>query len=136
MAITLCGSIKFFDDMDAHRKILEDVGHTVFMPVKAPDVDYWESDGTKRVAAKRGLRLIEKHLEKIEQSDAILVVNITKGDQVNYIGANTFMEILFARYKTKKIFILNPLPDQSYIREELDSVEPIVLNGDFALLRS
>lgn len=129
MTITICGSIKFFDDMVAIQKDLEARGHTVLMPVKADGVDYWAADNTSRVQAKKTLELINEHFHKIEKSDAILVVNITKGDIQNYIGANTFLEIGFAHYRDKKIFLLNPFPDQPYIIDEIETIDPVVLNG-------
>lgn len=130
MTITVCGSIKFFDQMVTIQKELEELGHVVYMPVKAPGVDYWSEDNTSRVKAKKSLELIGEHFKKIEKSDAILVVNTTKGDIVNYIGANTFLEIGYAHYIDKKLYLLNPIPDQPYILDEIQTVEPIVLNGD------
>lgn len=113
---------------------LEKLGHTVLMPVKAPGVDYWEADNTKRVAAKKGLELINEHFDKIERSDAILVVNLTKGDIVNYIGANTFLELGFAHYRDKKIFLINPIPVQPYIIDEILTIDPVVLDGDLSAI--
>jgi translation elongation factor EF-Ts len=130
MIITICGSIKFFDQMVGIQKELEELGHTIYMPVKAPGVDYWSKDNTSRVEAKKDLELISEHFKKIEKSDAILVVNITKGDVENYIGANTFLEIGYAHYIGKKLYLLNPTPDQPYILDEIQTVDPIVLNGD------
>lgn len=130
MTITICGSIKFFDDMVKIQKDLEARGHTVLMPVKADGVDYWAEDNTSRVQAKKTLELINEHFHKIEQSDAILVVNMTKKDIENYIGANTFLEIGFAHYRDKKIFLLNPVPDQPYIIDEIQTIDPIVIDGN------
>lgn len=135
MVITVCGSIKFFDNMLDIQKKLEASGQTVLMPVKADGVDYWEQDNTKRVKAKKELELISEHFRKIEQSDAILVVNITKKDIENYVGANTFLEIGFAHYIEKKIYFLNPIPNQPYIIDELQTIEPIILNGDLGRLQ-
>src|SRR3989344_1946573 len=129
MVITICGSIKFYDEMLNAKVQLEKLGHKVLIPGKAQDVDYWEKDNTKRVEAKKKFEFISEHMDKIENSDAILVVNITKKDIKNYIGANTFLEMGFAHYRKKKIFTLNPLPDQTYIMDELVTFEPIVLNG-------
>lgn len=130
MIITICGSIKFFEDMVKIQKDLEARGNTVLMPVKADGVDYWAEDNTSRVQAKKNLELINEHLNKIEKSDAILVVNITKKDIKNYIGANTFLEIGFAHYRNKKIFLLHPIPDQPYIIDEILTIDPIVINGN------
>lgn len=134
MKITLCGSIKFFDQMVEIQKKLEQMGHTIFMPIKADGVDYWAKDNISRVEAKKKLELISEHMDKIEKSDAILVVNLTKGDIENYIGANTFLEIGFAHYRDKKIYFLNEIPNQKYIEDEILTVEPIVLKGDLRLI--
>ncbi len=131
MIITICGSLKFYDEMLKARKELEKRGHKVLMPTKTQGVDYWEEDNTKRVEAKKKLELIRVHIDKIEKSDAILVLNIKKHDVENYIGANTFLEMGFAYYRKKKIFTLNPLPNQPYIIDELLTFDPIVINGDF-----
>jgi hypothetical protein len=135
MIITICSSLKFWDEVLKLKDGLEEFGHTVYTPIKVEGVDYWEEDGSKRVAAKKARDLISEHMKKIEESDAILVANYTKKEIENYIGANTFMEIGFAHYIKKKIFFINPIPDQPYIREELDSVEPIILDGDLGKIK-
>ncbi len=117
------------------QKELEALGHTVLMPVKAPGVDYWATDNTERVKAKKSMELISEHLRKIDKSDAILVVNITKGDIENYIGANTFLELGYAHDKQIKIFLLNPIPDQPYIYDEMLTFDTTVLNGDLAKIK-
>ncbi|MBI2466048.1 MAG: hypothetical protein HYV66_02340 [Candidatus Sungbacteria bacterium] len=130
MKITICGSMKFNSEMVELQKKLEALGHQVHMPIAVTGLDYWAQDGVKRIEAKKGLRLVETHLDKITESDAILVANYTKGDTKNYIGANTFLEMGYAKYKGKKIFVLNPLPDHKYIYEELTSFEGMILNDD------
>ena len=132
MIITICGSIKFFDEMLEAKNRLEEIGHSALIPVKADGIDYWTEDNAGRVEAKKKFEFISEHLNKIDASDAILVVNITKGDIKNYVGANTFLEIGYAHHKKKKIYFLNPVPEQKYIIDEILTVEPIVLNGDFS----
>lgn len=132
MKITICSSLKFWDEIQNLRDQLEELGHTVYMPIKAEGVDYWEEDGSKRIAAKKTQELISEHMEKIENSDAILVTNYTKRETENYIGANTFLEVGYAHHMGKKIYFLNPIPDQPYIREELEAVSPVVLNGNLS----
>lgn len=134
MKITLCGSMKFNDKFLELKKDLENLGHEVLMPIAIEGLDYWGEDGAERIKAKKGLNLIETHMDKITESEAILVANYTKGDVQNYIGANTFLEMGYAKYKGKKIFVLNPLPSQNYINDELVSFGPVVLNGDLSLI--
>ena len=38
------------------------------------------------------------------------------------------MEIAFAYVANKKIFLLNPIPQQDYIRDELNAMGPLVIN--------
>lgn len=132
MKITICGSIKFMDSMIELQKKLEAGGHTIFMPFRVEGVDYWSEDNKGRVEAKKKLGLIHRHLANIERSDAILVANYTKRDIENYIGANTFTEMAFAHFRKKKIFVLNPVPDQKYIIDELLSMDLILLDRDLS----
>jgi nucleoside 2-deoxyribosyltransferase len=120
------------DQMIEIQKKLEADRHTVYMPIKVPGVDYWAQDNTGRVQAKRNLNLIAEHMNKIGKSDAILVANYTKGDTINYIGANTFIEMGYTHYLGKPIFVLNPLPDQPYIKDEIETMDCAVIDGDLS----
>lgn len=131
MKITLCGSLKFHDQMLELQKQLEVLGHTCYLPIKVEGVNYWAIDSTDRIHAKASKDLVSEHFRKIQDSDAILVANYTKHEIVNYIGANTFLEIGFAHFLGKMIFVLNPLPDQPYISEELASMKLVILEGNF-----
>jgi hypothetical protein len=135
MIIAICGSIKFYDEMLKVQKVLEGLGHMVLMPNKAEGVDYWAKDNRSRVEAKKKFNFIGEHLDKIEKSDAVLVVNVTKNEITNYIGANTFLEMGFAYYRKKKIYTINPLPNQQYIEDELLTFEPMVLDGDLGKIK-
>ena len=134
MKITICGSLKFFDTMVGIQERLEEMGHEVLMPIEVPGLDYWSEDGSLRVQAKRAHDLIGKHFRKIEQSDAVLVVNMTKGAIEHYIGANTFLELGFAHYLGKRIYLLYPIPDQPYILDEVLAIGAQVLDGDVSSL--
>lgn len=100
------------------------------MPNKISSVDYWAEDNSLKIEMNKKLGLISEHMNKIEKSEAILVVNITKGDMENYIGANTFLEIGYAYHRDKKIYFLNSIPAQKYIEDEILTVEPIIIFGD------
>lgn len=123
------------NEMREAEEKLREFCHEVLMPIQAKGVDYWSEDNTNRVEAKKTHGLIGKHMDKIERSDAILVINITKKDVENYIGANTFLEVGFAHYRKKKIFFLNPTPVQAYIIDEIETIEPIVINGDYSKIQ-
>lgn len=76
--------------------------------------------------------LIRKHFEKIRESDAILVLNLTKNGVPYYIGANTFLEMGFAHVLGLRIFLLHQIPDNPYIRNETEAMRPTILYGNLS----
>ena len=73
-------------------------------------------------------KLINEHIEKIERSDAILVLNLDRDGNEGYIGGNTFLEIGIAYYLSKKIFLWKkPAEDLPYF-EEIMALNPVIIN--------
>ena len=126
--ITICGSIRFFNEMLELKKRLEAQGFRVFTPSEeGTSKDYSKLSRKEQADVKQVF--IDKHIEKIKQSDSILIANYTKGEVKDYIGANSFLEMAFAYLLKKNIFILNSIPEQSNTLE-IEGLKPIVLNGD------
>lgn len=123
MTITICGSMAFIDQMERIEKALTERGHIAHTPVRL-------DDGSTGPEAKRKFGLIREHMDRIEKSDAVLVMNLAKKGINGYVGANSFLEIGYAHGRRKTIFLWSPLPDQPYIRDELEAMEPRVVNGD------
>ena len=48
----------------------------------------------------------------------------------NYIGGNTLMEMGFAHVNDKKIFLLNPIPEEVSYADEIKAMVDVVINGD------
>lgn len=130
MVIAICGSMKFIKQMGEVERKLTSLGHTVCMPIEKDDLYQWSDDHVGRVEAKKKYGFIGEHMKKIKQSDAILVMNFTKNEIENYIGANTFLEIGFAYFHKKKVFLFNPIPNQFYIIDEIKTIDPRIINGD------
>jgi hypothetical protein len=59
-------------------------------------------------------------------------LNHDKNGISNYIGGNSFLEMGFAYVQNKKIFLLNGIPDIALIRQEIEAMTPIVLDGDLS----
>lgn len=142
MKITLCGSIAFYSEMQKIKQQLEEMGHEIKLPPtevrgkdgqlisvaeyyqirkNAKDDELWVWD-TKAGA-------IMAHFEKIDWSDAILVLNYEKNGIAGYVGGNTLMEIGVAFFLKKKIYFLNNIPELSY-KEELLGMKPTIIDGD------
>ena len=134
MRIVICGSLKFYGEMVQIKEAIEKLGHLAETPVKVRGVNYWAEGRSEMVQkkrrAKRNLRLIDEHFRKIGKADAILVVNETKKRIKNYIGANTFAEMVYAHFLKRKIYLLNPIPNQKYILDEIWAINPAVIGRD------
>jgi len=142
MKITICGSIHFNSQALLIKKELEELKHEVklwethikddnnnLIPIdeyyrirkKSSDNDQWVWD--------RKAEAVREHFNKVNWSDAILVINYDKNNIKGYIGGNTLMEMGLAFYLKKKIYLLNEIPEISY-KEEILGVKPIVINND------
>ena len=92
--VTLCGSLKFENEMMiiAEKMALE--GYCILTPI------YPVLENVKRTEEQL-MKFKEEHLKRIELSDAILVVNVN-----NYIGNSTNLEIEYAKKLEKKLYII------------------------------
>ncbi len=90
--ITICGSLKFKDEMMNIAMKMELEGNIVITPIFPVNVD-------KDSLSIENLDMLGKmHKEKIRISDAILVVNVD-----SYIGDSTKSEIEYAKSLKKEI---------------------------------
>jgi hypothetical protein len=147
MKITLCGSITYVHEMDTLKSELEKLGHSVMTPpTVVTDKDGGDIDALvqskMRKEANHGetwmqdkkSELIHDHFKKVAWANAILVYNKEKNGIVNYIGANTLLEMGLAFYLHKKIFLYNPIPEISY-KEEILGMKPEVLHSDITHIK-
>ncbi len=72
--------------------------------------------------------------QKVQANDAILVINMEKNSQKNYIGGATFLEIYMAFELGNKIYIYNPLPN-GLLHDELIGMQPVVINGNLDMIK-
>lgn len=139
MIITIVGSSSFVKEMVVYRNRLIKLGHQVNLHrhylalASGKKKDLLEQMKREHAKVKKKYDYLRYHYEEIKTSDAILVLNIDKNGIKNYIGGNTLMELGFAYVHNKKIFLLNPIPDMPY-KDEIEAVEPIVINGNLDLI--
>ena len=124
--------MQFHKEMAAVQVALEIRGFTVYVPGELDDIhtneSYMESD-EERITAKIEYDFIREHFKRIEQSDAILVLNYDKKGISGYIGGNTFLEMGYAFGLGKKVYLLHPVPEMDY-KTEMHAIQPIVIDGD------
>lgn len=96
--ITVCGSLRFQEEMMKISEEMELQGNCVITPIYPtnPDKDAYTDEQVEV--------LDEMHKEKIKLSDAILVVNVD-----GYIGSSTRSEIEFAKELNKEIIYYTDL---------------------------
>lgn len=144
MTITICSSIDFTPEIIRIKQELEKQGHSVNIPyytqkIMNGDISYEEflkikaENGDILLREMESMDMIKRYWDLIKDSDAILVLNLTKKGIDNYIGGSTLMEMGFAYGHGKKIFLFNGVPERSerihYVDEILD-MKPVSLSGN------
>ena len=141
MKIVICSSLNFTPQISDVAKRLQELGHEVIIPktsemilkgeITLEEIKKEKEQGgfVKRVIQQDSIR---RYYEKIQATEAILVLNYDRQGIKNYIGGNTFLEIGFAHVLNKKIFLLNPTPEIEYYKIEIESTQPVILNGDLS----
>jgi len=83
---------------------------------------------------KYNMDAIREFWNAMQDADAVLVLNLEKNGMPNYIGGNTFLEMGFAHVLNQKIFLYNPIPENPFYQTEIIAMNPIIINGDLALI--
>lgn len=132
MKIFLVGSKSAYSKVPEVQSVLEKAGHVVTPP------NGYENPGKEAELKKMSPAefqswkkdMLKRDKEIIRANDAILVLNIDKGDLQNYIGGATFLEMYNAFDLGKKIYLLNPVLE-GMLKDEIEGMAPVILNGDF-----
>lgn len=130
MIVTICGSTKFYAQMLEAATYLESLGHEVLLPHLEFGDFHVVRDTNRSEWKKLKPAFMKDHFEKMVRSDVVLVLNYDKGDYANYIGGNTLIDIAIAYEHNKPIFLLNPVPLGLSYSDEIEVMEPVVLDGD------
>lgn len=113
MKFTLCGSARFESEWHEWNKKLGLMGHISYSLMTFPSI---EGDKTWYTPEQKQI-LDLAHLAKIEESDAVLMLN-----KDNYLGESSTRELEWARMRQKRIFWL-------------ESNDPRVIQGkDFSII--
>ena len=138
MKIGVVGSMQYTEKMIELRDKLIGLGHDAYVTsLASPFIG--KSDDEKeqiKIHQKNNMDAIRDFWNMMQGGDAILVANFDKNGIRNYIGGNTLMEIGFAHVLNQKIFLLNPIPEIPFYKTEIESVKPVVINGDLSLINS
>jgi hypothetical protein len=143
--IILCGSMIFVDKMQLIANELDAMGYRVTCPKLTDEekqmgamtfMDYIESlGGIEKVTPENNAwkikgEAIKGYKKEIDASDAILVCNFDKDDKHNRIGENSFLEMGYAFFMNKAIYVLQGPPYGDEKIEEVLGMTPIFLYGE------
>jgi hypothetical protein len=155
MKLTICGSMVFYKEMKEIQHELESQGHDVRIPLLDDELPpefgggrtlafgaYIEenggidkfNEGDKIWDFKAAA--IRDHFDKVEWSDAIVVVNHDKRGVEGYIGGNTLMEMGLAFYLNKPIYMLNAVSSDLLYKQEVMGMKPTFLAGDLSKIKT
>lgn len=137
MKIGIVGSMQYAERMIEARDELIQRGHNAFVTnLASPFIGKTDDEKeTIKLHQKYNLDAIREFWKLMQDGDAVLAMNFDKHGIKNYIGGNTLMEIGFAHVLHQKVFLLNPIPDILYYKSEIVAVKPVVINGDFSLIK-
>ncbi len=140
MKVMVCGSMSFAKEMLESKANLEELGHSAEIP---PDTEmvvgglhnHDDLDEDYKHCIENNI--MQECFKKIEESDAVLILNYPKNGVDGYIGTASLMEIGIASHLGKKVFLLNepPRPDRARWAHEVRILKPVVLNGDLGKIR-
>ena len=137
MKIGIIGSMQYTEKMIETKDALDKLGHNAFVTDLHKNL-VGKTDEEKekiKLHQKYNMDAIREFWRAMQGADAVLVLNYDKNGIKNYIGGNTLMEIGFAHVLNQKIFLLNPIPEISYYKTEIEAVKPIIINGDLSLIK-
>jgi predicted transcriptional regulator len=113
------------------KEVLEDYGHEVVLPncYDNPNAeDEYRMIGEEEHANFKAA-MYKKSEEVIRNVDGVLVINLNKNSQKNYIGGATFLEMYDAFRMQKDIYLYNQIPS-GILTDEIIGFNPIIIDGD------
>lgn len=136
MKIFLICSRYLYDRVPKIKEELEKAGHIITFPnnYEDPSTENRLKEKDPQNYFKWKADMLRLQGDKVNNNDAVVVLNFEKNNQVNYIGGATFLEMFKVWEFGKKIFLMNPIPD-SILKDEIIGLNPIILNGDLSKIR-
>ena len=133
MKIFICSSKHFYGKIADIKEKLEEAGHEITLPNSYEEP--LKEEEMKKISKEEHLKWKSEMFKlqniKIEDNDAILVLNFDKGENKNYIGGAVFLEMFKAWELGRKIFLLNDVPE-SIMKDEIIGFNPTIINGDLS----
>lgn len=136
--ITICSSASFYRQALEAQEELQKRGFRVLIPHTAHimrrrnnfDVSVYKTWFANDSDWNKKTEFMNKHFQKVLESEAILVLNYEKNGMAGYIGGNVLMEMAIAFHYKKPIFVLHPVSERLPVYEEVLGMKPFFLSGE------
>jgi nucleoside 2-deoxyribosyltransferase len=145
MRLTICSSATFAQESREIRKKLEEKGvdallypQTVRVKKKTMNVREFYAMRKKNLTEElltTKKQLMDEHIDKIKNSDAVLILNFDKPKNPGYVGGNSFLELGVAYALGKKVFIWKKPTDTLPYYEEIMAMRPIIIEEDLEKIK-
>ena len=145
MILTICSSARFAKESQEIKKKLEENGvdallYPQMVSVKKKTVTAHEFHAMRKKNLTKELlkvkkQLMDEHIAKIKNSDAILVLNFDRPKSPGYIGGNSFLEMGIAYALGKRVFIWKRPTKALRYYEEIMAMQPIVIREDLEKIK-
>lgn len=101
--------------------------HTVILPELKRYQHIRDVENNDRLFSEIKNKLTNENIKNVEKADALLILNFDHRGIENYVGGNSFLEMVVAYYLHKPIFLLNPIPNNMPYTEEIKALMPIIV---------
>lgn len=122
-------SLDFADEMiNAKNYIINNFSdYYVLLPELIRYQHIRDVDGDDTTFTKIKNRLTIDNIRNVENCDYLLILNYDHRGIKNYIGGNSFLEMVVAFYLKKPIYLLNEIPEEMTYTEEIKALYPVVV---------
>lgn len=127
MKVLIHSSLDFKSKMIDAKQYIE---NNSTLSVLLPDLERYQhirdelGDDTTFTEIKN--KLSKQNIKLVEECNCLFILNFTHRDITNYVGGNSFLEMVIAFYLNKPIYLLNDIPNDMSYTEEIKSFYPIV----------
>ena len=130
MTILVHASLDKKSEMLNAKEVIDGFGkHTVMLPELTRYQHIRDEEGNDELFTQIKNRLTNDNIHNVELADALLILNYTHRGIVNYVGGNSFLEMVVAYYLHKPVFLLNAIPKRMAYTEEIKALYPIVIGS-------
>ena len=129
MKILIHASLDFKQAMiDAKKYIEENSHHHIMLPELTRYQDIRDVQGDDETFTRIKNRLTKENFKNVEYCDVLFILNYSHRGIENYVGGNSFMEMVIAFFLKKPIYLLHEIPEDMTITEEIKSLYPTVVH--------